>query len=99
MLPTAKGCVTLPYAMLSNPLVWFRAVDAETFDALCNVGAHAFAGGGADFTLTSSNFLWTLPGHPLTRRSIAAYPEIGAPDWLENSEPAGLCSNEISRYL
>jgi hypothetical protein len=50
-------------------------------------------------SLTSAQFIWTLPPHALVSRAIAAFPELAEPDWLENAEPAGLCSNEPIRYI
>lgn len=98
VLPTKAGCKPLPSSLLSNQEVWFRANDAATIDALCGVNAHVIPG-GAQIALTSVHYLWCMPGADLTPRSIAVYPEHANPGWLEAGEPAGLCSNEISRYL
>ena len=98
LLPTPHGYYPLPYSLLSNPKVWILAADAITLDALCAVNAHAVPA-GAQVALTSVHYLWCLPGTDLTPRSIAVYPEYANPDWLAHSEPAGVCSNEIVRYL
>jgi hypothetical protein len=97
-LPTAAGHYKLPYAMLSNPKVWFLADDAVTLSALCDVNAHAVPL-NSQVALTSVHYLWCAPGESLPPRSIAVFPERGPAGWLESGDPAGLCSDEISRYL
>jgi hypothetical protein len=99
LLPTNAGHHAVPPALLSKQRVWCRASNPETMDALCNINAHCFLVSLDFMSLTSSQFLWTLPPHNLVDRSIAAYPELAAPDWLDNFEPAGLCSNEPARYI
>lgn len=98
LLPTKAGYYPLPYALLSNPRMWFLAADGITLDALCAVNAHAVPA-CAPVTLTSVHYLWCLPGADLTPRSIAVFPEYANSGWLDSAEPAGVCSNEISRYL
>lgn len=99
LLPHEKGFHVAPPALLSKQRVWCRAFDPETMDALCNINAHCFLVSRDFMSLTSSQFIWTLPPHNLVARSIAVYPEFAEPDWLENFEPAGLCSNEPARYI
>lgn len=98
LLPSARGYQRLPYALLSNPKVWYLSADASTLDALCASNAHAVPDGAA-VALTSVHYLWCQPGSNLTPRSIAVFPEQAEPSWLASSEPAGLCSDAISRYL
>lgn len=97
-LLTANGLQRLPYAMLSNPKMWFGALNAPTLDALCAASAHAFPCGAA-LALTTVGYLWCQPGVQLTPRSIAVLPEEAPADWLSAEEPAGLCSAVISRYV
>jgi hypothetical protein len=99
LLPNAAGFHVAPPALLSKQRVWCRASDPETADALCNIAAHCFLVSREFMSLTSAQFIWTLPPHNLVARSIAAYPELAPPDWLDNFEPAGLCSNEPTRYI
>jgi hypothetical protein len=98
-LPHEAGFDCVPPSFFSKQRVWARAQDAETLDALCNIGAHALVASEAPFTLTSSQFVWTMPGNPLSPRAIAAYPEFAGPEWLDLYEPAGLCSNEPAAYI
>lgn len=98
-LPHMDGFDCLSPAFLSKQRIWSRAADAETLDALCNIGAHTLVATAAPFTLTSAQFIWTLPGYSLSPRAVAAYPELAEPDWLELYEPAGVCSNEPSNYI
>lgn len=98
ILPFDGGFNPVPPAFLSKQRVWCRAHDPETLDALCNVNAHAFLS-TEGLALTSSQFIWTLPTHLLTVRSIAVFPEQVGPEWLAYAEPAGICSNEPIRYV
>lgn len=99
ILPTQRGFYPCPPAFFSKQRVWSRASDAETIDALCNINAHCFLVSQDFMSMTSAQFIWTLPPHSLSSRSIAVYPELADPDWLDNFEPAGLCSNEPARYI
>lgn len=99
LLPHEHGFHPAPPALLSKQRVWCRASDPETMDALCNINAHSFLVSLDFMSLTSAQFLWTLPPHALVSRSIAVYPELADDDWLQNFEPAGLCSNEPTRYI
>ena len=99
LLPSVVGLQYAPPAFFSKHRVWSRCHDADTLDALCNIGAHAFIAAESAATLTSHQFIWTLPPRELSPRSIAVYPELTDPDWLDNYEPAGLCSNEPSSYI
>ncbi len=99
LLPHANGCHTISPAILAKQRVWSRAYNAETVDALCNVNAHCFLYSDNFMSLTSAQFIWTLPPHTLVSRSIAMLPETYERAWLENAEPAGLCSNEPLSYI
>lgn len=99
LLPNDHGFQVIPPALLSKQRVWCRAQDADTIDALCNLTAHCFLVSDSFMSLTSAQFIWTLPPHGLLSRSIAAFPELAEPGWLESAEPAGLCSNEPARYI
>lgn len=99
ILPYDGGFSSVPGALLSKQRVWCRAHDPITLDALCNINAHAFLNTTSGLALTSSQFIWTLPGHVLVERSIACFPEEADENWLSFSEPAGLCSNEPARYI
>lgn len=98
LLPFDGGFNPAPPAFFSKQRVWSRCFDADTLDALCNVGAHAFFANDTAPTLTSAQFLWTPPPHRLAPRSIAFLPET-QPNWLEHYEPAGLCSNVPAEYI
>ena len=99
LLPSTNGLQYAPPAFFSKQRIWSRCQDADTLDALCNVGAHAFIATTSALTLTSHQFIWTLPTRELAPRSIAVYPELAGADWLEQYEPAGLCSNEPASYI
>lgn len=99
LLPFDGGFNVAPPALLSKQRMWCRAHDADTIDALCNINAHCFLNSENFMSLTSAQFIWTLPPHMLVPRAIAMLPETAETGWLENSEPAGLCSNAPRRYI
>jgi hypothetical protein len=98
LLPFDGGFNPAPPSFFSNQRVWSQCYDADTLDALCNVGGHAFLSNEHGLTLTSAQFIWTMPGRELSPRSIAVFPEE-QPGWLDQYEPAGLCSNQPARYI
>lgn len=98
ILPFNGGFNSVPAAFLSKQRVWCRAFDAHTLDALCNINAHAFLD-SASPTLTSAQFIWTPSPHALADRSIAVNPEHAEPQWLDDAEPAGLCSDYPAQFI
>lgn len=99
VLPFDGGFQAVPTAVLSKQRVWCRAHDPITLDALCDINAHVFLNTESWLALTSAQFVWTMPGHILTPRSIACFPEAAHEDWLRQADPAGLCSDEPARYI
>jgi hypothetical protein len=99
LLPHAQGFDGAPPAFFSHQRVWCRAADPVTLDALCRINAHTVPATTAPFTLTSVQFLWTLPPHELTDRAIAAFPEFADSAWLADSDPAGICTNYPETYV
>lgn len=99
ILPFDGGFHVAPPALLSKQRVWCRAHTAETINALCDINAHCFLHSENFMSLTSAQFVWTLPPHALVPRAIAMAPETADPGWLDSAEPAGLCSDEPSRYI
>lgn len=98
LLPVATGFESVSASFLARPRVWCRTGDAVTLDALCGIGAHVVPA-ATPTALTSAQFVWSFPDVPLTPRSIAVFPELARADWLLAFEHAGICSDEISRYL
>jgi hypothetical protein len=99
VLPSPRGFQPIPPALLSNQRVWARTFDAETIDGLCTVKAHCVIATNAPITLTSEQFIWTLPPTTLVDRSIAVFPEIADPTWLGEYAPAGVCTNHPAQYI
>lgn len=99
LLPFDGGFNVAPPALLSKQRVWCRAHDADTIDALCNINAHCFLNSENFMSLTSSQFIWTLPPHKLVERAIAMFPETTEAAWLDSAEPAGLCSDNPRLYI
>lgn len=98
-LIAADRLITTPPSFFVNPKIWSRAYDAMTLDALCGLGAHSLPNLIDGFTFTSAQFIWTLPGQPLSPRSIAVCPEEAPPNWFADCDIAGLCSNVVAEYV
>ena len=94
----------IPPAFFSSQRVWARALEPATLDALCGINGHCFMAADTP-ALTSAQFIWTPYPHSLTDRAIADLTLAGSPApelitaWLDNDEPAGLCSDEPSSYI
>lgn len=88
----------VPPVMLASQFVWCRAKDPFTVTALCDMGAHVVPATTAPIALTTAQFLWTLPGTHLTPRSIAVFPELTDPAWLDCEDFAGICTNTPADY-
>lgn len=98
-LPHTGGFDPIPAPLLAKQRMWCNALNAPTLDALCNVNAHCFFMGAQPYSLTSAQFIWTLPENILVDRSVAVFPELADPRWLLDAEPAGICSNEPAKFL
>lgn len=99
LLPHAGGYDVIPAALLSKQRVWCNALTPDTLDALCGANAHCFCMGGQPYSLTSAQFIWTMAGHPLADRAIAVFPEQAAANWLDEYEPAGICTDFPADYI
>lgn len=75
-----------------NDKLWCHAKSIDALDLLMDLGVHCFYHVGDAVTLTSKQFLWTLPGQLLTPRSICVLPELN--DW-DFTNCAGFCSDVV----
>ena len=55
--------------------LWCHAKNVAALEELTLMGVVAFWHQKDDFVLTTNNFIWTYPGHPLTYSSICVLPE------------------------
>lgn len=85
---------------IKPPGLW---IHAKNLDALYNLSLIPdicyFWHQEDDFTLTSTGFIWTYPGKPLTARSIAVLPEWHLDDLLhvKNLKCFGVCSDYVDQ--
>lgn len=100
LLPCSSGYDLAKPAFLSRQRLWCGTDDAEAMDALCAINAHAFFIAERLPSLTTAQFVWTLPPHKLSSRSIAVFPELVEHAWLDDefNSPAGICSNTPLSY-
>lgn len=100
LLPCARGYELAKPAFLSSQRVWCCTDDPTAMDALCAINAHSFFITERLPSLTTAQFIWTLPPHKLASRSIAVFPEFVEQAWLEDeaNDPAGICTNIPMNY-
>lgn len=79
--------------------LWCHAKNIEALQILYSLGGPEFFWHQTDdFTLTSSGYIWTYPGKPLTKKSICVLPEQ-SPDPISHINIcAGICSDYIATY-
>jgi hypothetical protein len=86
---------------LKNKLFWCHAKNIDGLSAMLKEqNIHCFWHQEDFFTLTSKKYIWTYPGHALTKRSICVMPEIAVKDYDASSlaQCAGICSDRIAYY-
>lgn len=93
-----QHAVSLDY--ISKPNLW---IHAKNLDALYFLARHGklnyFWHQEDDFTLTSSGYIWTYPGKPLTLKSIMVLPEWTDSNFerLSDTDCFGICSDYVYR--
>lgn len=90
----------MPREYLFNKQIW---IHAKNSDALCKLkeynAINYFWHNIDNYTLTSSGYIWTYPGKTLLKNSIAVLPEIANYTKNDLINCAGICSDEIIRYI
>jgi hypothetical protein len=78
---------------------WIHAKNIEALHYLTFTELDYFWHQEDDFTLTSSNYIWTYPGKPLTDRSIMVMPEWNNPELKDFTVPDcyGICSDFVEK--
>lgn len=79
---------------LKQKKLWCHAKNIEALYELLKLKAHCFFHNIDAVTLTSKGYIWTYPGEPLTKRSIAVCPEVKSSYNIEIAK--GICSDYIS---
>lgn len=85
----------IEYVFLIDPRLWIHCKNLEAMEFLSGKGLNAFAHDD-DIIITPNGYLWTAPGFPITKRSIAVMPEL-ANDW-DISLAYGICTDFPIRY-
>jgi hypothetical protein len=82
-------------SFLVNEKVWCHAKNIEAlYKMLNNSKINCFWHQDDDFTLTSSGFIWTYPGKPLTEKSICVLPGLNE----KISKCYGICSDTVYNF-
>lgn len=82
---------------LKHNLLICHAKNCQALDVLINNNIHCFSHNMDDVVLTSKNWLWTYPGKPVIKNSIAVMPEM-VDNW-DITLCKGVCTDYCLKYL
>jgi hypothetical protein len=84
-------------SFLREKRLWIHAKNISALHYLTSTdGLHYFWHENDAYTLTSKNYIWTYPGKPLTKDSIAVLPELHDPKFENlNKSCFGICSDFV----
>jgi|TARA_B110000259_G_C14022941_1_gene403698 hypothetical protein len=82
---------------LKQDLLICHAKNCESLEILIKNNIHCFSHDLDDVVLTSKNWLWTYPGKPLTKSSIAVLPE-NCPGW-NIIDSKGVCTDYCNKFF
>ena len=85
----------IDHNFLMNKKLWCHAKNLDALFELNKLKCTYFWHQKDDYTLTSNNYIWTYPGKPLTKNSIAM---IFGKKKININRCAGLCSDYIADY-
>jgi hypothetical protein len=82
---------------LNSSKYWIHAKNLDALYFLTQTTFNYFWHQEDDFTITSTGFIWTYPGKPLTNRSIMLMPEWNSRDlaWIRDTACYGICSDYV----
>lgn len=79
---------------LAQPGLWCHSKNLSALHKmLSNSWIHCFWHQSDDFTLTSSNFIWSYPGKSLSLQSICVLPELNGLQYEDIQECYGICTD------
>lgn len=85
---------------LFNNNLWCHAKNNDAFFQMVNQkNIHCFWHETDAYTLTSRGYIWAYPGSKLNNQSICVLPEKYSYTIDEIQHCAGICSDEIEKYL
>lgn len=77
--------------------LWCHAKNVEALEKLLEINnVNCFWHQDDDCVVTSKKYIWTFPGRPLTRKSVAVMPENTSMQDL--SIVAGICTDYVEKY-
>ena len=83
---------------LINPFMWLHAKNQEAFELIVEHNLRGFWHTTEDFVLTTKGHIWTYPGNPLLKNSIAVLPETVDYSIEDLKICVAICSDNIERY-
>lgn len=78
--------------------IWFHCKNLDALYKILGYNSQYFWHQEDDFTLTSTNNIWTYPGKKLTEKSICVLPEQSNYTPEELNGCYGICSDFIEKY-
>lgn len=87
----------IDFSFLKSEGLWIHAKNIEALQFLTNTYGMTYFWHESDrYTLTSNNYIWTYPGKPLAKNSIAVAPELHDPKFENlNTSCFGICSDFV----
>lgn len=83
------------YSWILQDGLWLHCKNSDALQYMPFDVVHYFFHQRDDYTLTSSNYVWTFPGKSLGPKSIVVKPDL---DSYIPSCVAGICSDYIGKY-
>jgi len=83
-------------SFLSDPRLWIHCKNLQAMEILSNDSSLNIFAHKKGIVITTAGYLWSAPGEPLTKKSIAVMPEL-APDW-DIKDACGVCSDYVMKY-
>lgn len=84
---------------LQNENIWCHAKNLQALESLLENECHVFFHYNDSYTLTSKQYIWSFPGHPLSLSCIIVLPElISYYTEQELTSCSGICSDFIDIY-
>lgn len=91
---------TIDEKFLCNPNLWCHAKNYLALFRMCkNLDIHYFWHDTDAYTITSHGYLWAYPGSVLNNKTICVLPEKATYTSDQLSNCAGICSDNIQKYL
>lgn len=91
--------ISIDYLLDRKRFLWCHCKNFSALDNLQDFDLNYFWHGRDDHTITSKNYIWTLPGKEIGKNNIIVLPELNMSiDEIKNLECFGICSDYIELF-